>query len=724
MVIGPISRIFKIYTQAHFDMILHKKIIYNRKISKKKFLFKTSRLIRVVSSHKLKVWKFHKIKIKNRSSYILYFTPQTIRFISYFQSSKKIRNFTCVIQKVEENIFETKTIVSKKKNMALFILYFKNSYVNKFLLRKCSQKKFNYLFNIVSSNERIQSAKYKFKKKKELNWNLILVKQILFCFYYPYRHLNFGNLINFCENRKNTSYLQSHISRIKYTNSIRSKLIFSKFSFIYKGISFKIQYLILSKFFQNSNVDKDNKNKKLFALILGKKYIEKEKFLYILKKYSKNLHLEHKLRGRQKKKAANEKTHSYCMIESFYGQYIAMDFDSIFCFILINNRKNFWNINEICGLIITKRFQTEKKKTGYNVKKTITIPYILENFLNISVKFHYNKSVNTEMAIEKFLILIGKFDVQNNRNKNIDFIDAILKKRILEKRKTISNLDFSPKRLFANGVKLLLTNFDYFTLHFISGSKYYLKILSFILTKIQTNQPVIKEKSNYSKKIFTTKYRQSSLEVDSQYHKKNRSNEKLRNKYTNYPIVNVFRESKQEKNSSIEKKIHIENIIKNLKNYYPEKFFPYFKKSKTCKNCTIKKVVNREDKKYISFHKFFEGNLFYKENTNFSNRIGYFLLLSEKKLFFVSYKFAFDFLVFNRSYIQPKRQGPIKSICIVAPDKHLIILNNSLIKIDFIIGIKVKIGILKSIYKAYNIGLKCSERKRIKNIDFLKEDVC
>ena len=112
----------------------------NKRISRKeailkKFNFRNSKIIKLISFPKLKIWRFNKYKNQFINSFFLFYIPRVIRFIAYFQNNKKIKNFSYKAKELNKKKINVDKLIffKNKSSNSSFIIYFKRKYFGEVL---------------------------------------------------------------------------------------------------------------------------------------------------------------------------------------------------------------------------------------------------------------------------------------------------------------------------------------------------------------------------------------------------------------------------------------------------------------------------------------------------------------------------------------------------------------------------------------------------------------
>nr|UXY88499.1 hypothetical protein Cry52Nrm3_p138 [Cryptomonas curvata] len=720
------------YKTMNLHISSNKRITRNKAILKD-FNFRNSKIIKLISFPKLKIWRFNKYKNQFINSFFLFYIPRVIRFIAYFQNNKKIKNFSYKTKELNKKRIDVdKWIFFKNKSSnSSFIIYFTSKYLgevfkNEYKFISSKKKKFCFKKNCFSEkliscfHNHIKLIKYDFKKKEESKWIRKNIKTIQFIFIFPCQSLSFGNYIFFFDNKNNNIYIRRFIIEYKFIKNLRyfnSKNLV--FFFLNIKFFFNAKNLTLLEFFDKFDITKSN-IKNIFILRLDKNNFKRKKYHYKLQKYNKNLNIENKLKTKYKKKIRKHVKYSYYVLNFNHNDYIALDFDCIFCFLLAKKIQKIWNIINIDGFIITKKNQTGKK-----VKENLHIE-TNDNFFKLTQIVLKNKKQQISIhlnSIKFFLLITG---IIGERFSGYLFIDKHkIKNLISYKFRFFTIFNFFKRKLFIKGIKILTIISDPIVLNNLFNSKYFSKILDYILTKIKINKldtRIINLKNN--KKLYLAENDQMLFVKKKDSLQKESSN-----------VININKNRQKcsimqiNKNTVLNlKKIGtlleplLENSIKNLKKLAQKKkfillhsrqiFFPEKKKKKEIKT----------EKGFLRYYNIIEKNMFCNQKSIFSNKIGFFFC--KLRLFFISYKFCFYFLMLRKFFIKEKISQPFwKNKFKKKRKKKLKVAQKKVLNFIFYKKLKKKYIFLVKIYNKHSQIIIQTNKSKLLNCSYKKDKI-
>ena len=623
----------------------------------KKFLFRHSKVIKLVSLQKLKIWRFNRYKYQLINSFFIVYIPRLIRFISYFENNKVIKNFvykTSIFY--NKNVDHGKILISKKKNrFSIFIIYFKYRYFEKFFLNKFQlihklknffifnrivSPKFDIFFNLKKS----RLFEYSFSIKKKIKWVRKYFKKIYFSISFPSQYLTHTNSTFFLDSKKNNIYYRKIMNEVKSSKNsnyfyIKNLVYFS----LNLNIEFRLQNLNLWKYFEQLYIDTFYKKKNIFVIFFDKFYFKEKKYFYEIKKHIKTIRIGKRFKTKNKKKFNSRITYSYYILNLNKNKYIAVDFECNFCFLLKQKNHNFWGISSIDGFIIAKKYSNNRKlqnkfkiETNNNLIKLKKIVFKKNTRNNCSGEI-IRQVINLFSLITGIIgKKIGGYMYLNNKN---------LKNLVFYKTKLFKFFILSKKKLFENGIKIISFINNPILYKLCLYSKHFKIIYNFILrkTKIKKFSSGLNKFKSKKKRLFKKEKHIENLNKNGKRY--NKIKKKFFSKFDSKYIQFNYRQDELPFKKKTEIKVKIEQKLKSLleltkKNnnllLNSKKFFLNLIKKKTC--C-------------FKFNKIEEKNLFNCKSTKFSNRVGFFFSYFQTlKIFFIYYKFCFYFMMLNEIY--------------------------------------------------------------------------
>jgi hypothetical protein len=689
----------------------------NKKVNllNKKFYFRSSNIIKIISSPKIKIWKFNRYKYEFNNSSYANCLPRVIHFICFFQNNKKIKNFVYKLHQFHKKKFtyNKKIIIKKKERSSLLIIYFKHQFFSKFFINKI--KFINLLKNNFSSMKKkiteiseffnfknLLSFQYNFNKKETTLWVKKRIKKVECFFFFPYKILVYKKCVYILDNKNNTIFNRKNIHDIKTlknsNHSISKNIVYFSQN---KNIEFYSKILKLLRSFEKLYIYNFYRKKNLFVIITNSTNLKKKKYFYEFKNYNKNLYLDNKLRTKGKKKNNYYLIYSYYILRSNKCKYLTVDFDYNFCFLLFKNDYNFWFISGIDGFIIGEKYykkknlnekiQIEKKFSLFKIKK-ISLNHKIEIFLN-------NQIENESMTI--FLFNSGIFE--KKIGGYLHFNKFQIKNLSCYKTKFFVNFNVIKKKLFSKGIKILSILKNFIVCANLIYSQYFIVIVDYILKKIKIKNLVLSLGISNNNKKYSSKKKGffQNLELEKIHNEKRIKISKKINiknvQFNSKPIEHSHRNLKK-KNLQIEKKLKsLIKITKKNKNnlFKPNRFSNQFSDQKL------------KESFFCKFYKIKKKILFYNKYSLFSNRIGFFFSsIYKSKLFFISYKFCFYFIILKKIYEVEKKskyKKPSFKTIMKKTDKTLNFKLNIIFKCLFLKNLTKKSFFLNRIFLKYFI---------------------